>query len=311
MDRNRHGGGIAIYCRSELHPMLLTSLNVQGIEIFWIQVSNQENKILFGTCYRPPNQNADERKIFSDGLHSTFETIIDKIKMPFVLLGDFYDRCNNIWGRDHIYSELKFDLVNIINDFNLSQLIREPTRNDLILDLIISNCPAFIQNSGVDDPISGLDHCPIYGSMKFEYQKKSCYFRTITLYNETNLNQIPENFLHVPCNALMTTSDSIDDMTETFTALLKDEIKNVIPIKTVLIRPNDKPGTNGHVQKLFRKCHRLHKIAMKSKSEIDIENHRIARREAKHQWKLAQKAYYGKMNKKWKTLILELKHIGN
>ena len=55
---------------------------------------------------------------------------------------------------------------------------------------------------------------------------------------------------------------------------------------------------NGHVQKLFRKCHRLHKIAMKSKSEIDIENHRIARREAKHQWKLAQKVYYEKMNKK-------------
>ena len=283
IDRNRHGGGIAIYCRSELEPTLISSLNVQGIEIFWIQVTVQKNKILFGTCYRPPNQNADERKIFIDGLHSTFETIIDKIKKPFVLLGDFNDRCNNTWGRDHTDSELKFDLVNLINDFNLSQLIREPTRNNSILDLIISNCPAFIQNSGVDDPISGLDHD---------------YFRSITLYNETNLNQLSENLLHVPWNALMTTSDNIDDMTETFTTLLKDEIKNVIPTKTVLIRPNDKPGMNGHVRKLFRKCHCLHKIAMKSKSEIDSDNHRIARREAKHQWKLAQKEYYGKMNKK-------------
>ena len=124
IDRNRHGGGIAIYCRSELEPTLISSLNVQGIEIFWIQVTVQKNKILFGTCYRPPNQTADERKIFIDGLHSTFETIIDKIKKPFVLLGDFNDRWNNTWGRDHTDSELKFDLVNLINDFNLTLLLR-------------------------------------------------------------------------------------------------------------------------------------------------------------------------------------------
>ena len=75
IDRNRHGGGIAIYCRSELQPMLLTSLNVQGIEIFWIQVSIQKNKNLFGTCYRPPNQNADERKIFFLFIFIYFKTL--------------------------------------------------------------------------------------------------------------------------------------------------------------------------------------------------------------------------------------------
>ena len=51
----------------------------------------------------------------------------------------------------------------------------------------------------------------------------------------------------------------------------------------------------GHVRKLFRKCHRLHKIAKTSKSIIDIENHKAARREAKHEWRLAQKIYKEKM----------------
>ena len=73
----------------------------------------------------------------------------------------------DVWGKDHLNSELKFELVNILNDYNLCQLIKEPTRNDSILDLIITNCPGFIQNSGVDDPIYDLDHCPLLRIYEF------------------------------------------------------------------------------------------------------------------------------------------------
>ena len=100
---------------------------------------------------------------------------------------------------------------------------------------------------------------------------------------------------------MLLNSDNIDEMTDTFTTIIKDEIKNVIPSKTVLIRPKDKPGMTGYVRNLFRKCHRFHKIAMKSNSAIDIENHKTARREAKHKWRLAQRIYHEKLCKKWKT----------
>ena len=163
--------------KSELNPILIPALTIEGTEIIWIQISINKSKILFGSCYRPPNQNAEERNLFLESLHSTFEIILDKIKTPFVLMGDFNDRCNNIWGKAHLNSELKFELVNLLNDYNLCQLIKEPTRNDSILDLIITNCPGFIQNSGVDDLINDLDHCPIYGSMNFKYPKKSCYYQ--------------------------------------------------------------------------------------------------------------------------------------
>ena len=158
----------------ELNPCVLSSLSIAGIEKIWIECTFLENKILFGACYRPPNQSADKRSLFLDGLHSTFNTLFDQIKHPFVLLGDFNDRCS-LWGRDHQTSELKFDLVNLLNNFHLSQLINEPTQNNSILDLIITNCPGFIQSSGVDNPINDLDHCPIYGTMKFHYQKKNVF----------------------------------------------------------------------------------------------------------------------------------------
>ena len=134
--------------------------------MIWVETTIQKNKILFGAYVTDPqiNLSADERNSFLDGLHSIFETIFDKIRHPYVvLLGDFNDRCNT-WGRDHQISEMKFDFVNLPNNFHLSQLIKEPTRNNSILDLIITNFPRYrpIQNSGVDNPISDLDHCPIY-----------------------------------------------------------------------------------------------------------------------------------------------------
>ena len=97
---------------------------------------------------------------------------------------------------------------------------------------------------------------------------------------------------------MLANHESIDELVETFTTTLKDEINDAIPNKTVLIWPNDKPGMTGQVRRLFRQCHRLHKIAMKSKQPEDIEKHRAARRIAKCQWKFAQQNYYDKLYNK-------------
>jgi hypothetical protein len=184
-------------------------------------------------------------------------------------------------------------------EFGLAQLVDEPTRNANILDLIITNIPNLIESYGVSGPINDLDHCSIYGVLKFTYVKKLCYFRTISSYTIDNLNTLNDNLSHVPWPSLIISeAGDIDDMVDSFTTILRDEIVNAIPIKTVVIRPKDKPGMTCLVRRLFRKCHRLHKIAIRSKSAGDLENHRNARREAKIAWKQAQKIYYEKLNKK-------------
>ena len=134
--------------------------------------------------------------------------------------------------------------------------------------------------------------------LKFTYVKKLCYFRTISSYTIDNLTTLNDNLSHVPWPSLIISeAGDIDDMVDSFTSILKDEIANAIPSKTVVIRPKDKPGMTCLVRSLFRKCHRLHKIAIRTKNAGDIENHRNARREAKAAWKQAQIIYYEKLNK--------------
>ena len=224
-------------------------------------------------------------------------------KSIFVLQGDFNDRCC-VWADKHENSELNLDLFNLVNSYGLTQVINEPTRNESLLDLMITNCPGYSQSNGVGDQIHDLDHCPIFGHMKLTFPKKQSYQRTIFLYNDNNMQHLNDNLSQVPWSSILSNIEDIDELTETFTTILQDEIKTCIPSKTILIRlirPNDKPGMTGQVRSLFRKCHRLHKIAIRSKLTIDIANHKMARHVAKTEWKKAQKSYYDKLFKKLDT----------
>jgi len=161
LDRTRHGGGVALYCRTELQCKVMSALHIDGIEMLWVEVFCNGQAIIFGVCYRPPNQTAIERAVFLDGMYVTFDTILRFPNAKFVLLGDFNDRCQ-IWNSDHRDSELGLDLFNLLLEFGLMQLIDKPTRNSNILDLIITNIPNLIELYGVSDPINDLDHCSIY-----------------------------------------------------------------------------------------------------------------------------------------------------
>ena len=159
--------------------------------------------------------------------------------------------------------------------------------------------PNLIESYGVSDPINDLDNFSIYGLLKFTYVKKLCYFRTISSFTIENLTTLNDNLSHVPWPSLIISeSGDIDDMVDLFTTILKDEIANAIPSKTVVIRPKDKPGMTSLVRSLFRKCHRLYKIAMQTKNAVDLEKHRTARRDAKSAWKQAQRIYYDNLNEK-------------
>ena len=65
----------------------------------------------------------------------------------------------------HTQIEVGNKLLNLLLQNNLAQLISEPTRycnnNTTLLDLLITDCPHMVLNSGVSPPLANLDHCTI------------------------------------------------------------------------------------------------------------------------------------------------------
>ena len=56
-DRNRHGGGVCLYIRSDISFSPRTDLQTDNLETVWAEVLVPKTRpILTGICYRPPRQ---------------------------------------------------------------------------------------------------------------------------------------------------------------------------------------------------------------------------------------------------------------
>ena len=133
-DRNRSGGGVAMYVKHSLCPKLLFNINKFSSESLFVKTQIGKKSITFGVCYRPPNQLNVDRDSFFDCLTEQLSTVCkNKTNGVTILLGDYNDKCT-VWCSDHSQSELGLSLVNLFNEFNMHQMISSPTRGENLLD---------------------------------------------------------------------------------------------------------------------------------------------------------------------------------
>ena len=298
-DRKRGAGGVALYITCDMQAQVLMELNIDGIEALWVKLSVSNKSFIFGVCYRPPNQTSEEVEFFLNSMYATFDVLNEMcaVNCPVLLVGDFNDRCE-LWESNHENSELGLRFHDLLNSFNMSPLIDEPTRGLNILDLVITNSIDSILNVKICDPFDNLDHCPIVGTINVSIKKNKCFYRSVKLYSDENFAKLNECLIEIPWHVLFHENQGCDETVDIYTHILQDEMAFSIPTKEVIIRPRDKPGMTSKVRSLFRKCHRYHKIAQRTKNLVDIENHRIARKSAKKAWREAKLNYDIKMRAK-------------
>jgi len=141
LDRCRNGGGVCMFIRKDLAFSPRHDLHSDKIEALWIEILLPKTKpILVGTIYRPPKDS---------NFLNLFEEQLNKITpgCELFILGDI-----NIC-LIHKMSLLCRNYNNMLNLFNLKQLIKEPTRitcnSKTIIDHIVVNCEENVSQSGV------------------------------------------------------------------------------------------------------------------------------------------------------------------
>ncbi len=293
-DRNRHGGGVCIYVENSIAASRLPHLEQDNIDMLWLKLNFNAKVIYFGVCYRPPGQSVQDRKDFLDLLESHLEQVLALCRNShsLILTGDFNDRTTD-WHSAHLESELGQDLYNLTNNLYLQQLINEPTRNNNILDLLFTNNPALLTDTGVLDPIHDLDHCPIYGKLNYSIKSHNKPFsRKIWNYSAGDFAELNRQISQIPWGMVIGETNDVDDAVDMMTNLITQCCNNCIPNKTIKIYPRDKPGMTHQVKQLFKTTRRLHRRAQRSKLPADIEKHKTARRKAKLAWREAEHDYY-------------------
>jgi hypothetical protein len=298
-DRNRMGGGVAVYVREGLVVKHRTDLESHNIEAVWIEIEHRCKAIIIGVIYRPPNSSANDCLEFIDQLQDTYIKALSSKPKSVIMIGDFNDRCKT-WSSDHtLYnSDLGNQLVDFTNSNNLCQMIDEPTRGESLLDLIITNTPSFVSRHGVlPPPDPDLDHNLIYLELDYVYRKNTKTMREIWLYDRADYNGLNYELNEINWDVIINDGlFSINEIVDKTTNIILNLARKYIPNKIITINSKDKPGMTSHVKKLFKQCHRLHARSMKTGNANDRDNFRNKRKEAKTAWRKAKCDYYDKIN---------------
>ena len=165
-DRNRHGGGVALYIKENISFSVRHDLAPAQLEIICLVINLPYNRsFLVSTWYRPPSANIN---LFED--YAKFLEKCDNTNKQLLVLGDM--NCDYFKNPPDSHTQ-KLQFLSSI--YQLQQLISEPTRvtnmSATLIDLIFTNESHNISKSGVIH-IGVSDHSLIYAVRKFIPNKR-------------------------------------------------------------------------------------------------------------------------------------------
>ena len=116
----RPGEDVVVYVRDSFLCQRRTDIELRGLEAVWIEIQVKSRKVLIGGFYRPPNSNTAYCDLSSESTDRAYDTNITDI----YILGDF-----NFNFSGHKRNKI----TEIIQAYNLHQLIKEKTHNGTLL----------------------------------------------------------------------------------------------------------------------------------------------------------------------------------
>ena len=168
LDRNRHGGGIAFFCRDTFKFDIRDDIPKSDMEILCAQITPpRASPFIILSWYRPPNESFETFNKLEQVLRF-FEAESKEI----ILLGDTNcDFSMETGGTKSLVPGHVKRLKEIYQSFGLTQLISEPTRetentSTLIDHIAVSNTSNIVESGVVKTAIS--DHYLIYSLRKYQ-----------------------------------------------------------------------------------------------------------------------------------------------
>ena len=227
-DRNRHGRGVMLVVDASIPAKRRQDLETD-CELLWIELSLTPANVLVGVFYNPPDSPSSTMTQLNNSLAAI------NISTPIVICGDF--NLPNINWREAspsptVYSTKAHLLCELIQEFNLQQLVTEPTRNSSILDLLITNREDLIQENEVVDGIPGSDHESVQFSINLAKKQLTRHRRLMYNFKKADFEAFGELLSKVPWNCCFLT-DSIDDCWKSFKDVLLSVADQCIPKVTL------------------------------------------------------------------------------
>jgi len=239
---NNGHGGVLIAVKSKLNPNLISIETELELCFIKINVSGLNYKI--GVVYRPPSSNRTENAELNATLRNQLWNTNN-----FCVVGDFNFRNIN-WNNLTSVSTDEHNFLELIHELNLTQNVREPTRQAAILDLCLSPNDDSIINLAVKETFSTSDHSyfTFEVNLPINISKKRFMYRD---YNDVDYELLHAHLATIDWDCLFNGYDDDCNMLwTTFQSVLDDLTMQYVPIKVFSNR--NVPWFSPYLKRIFR-----------------------------------------------------------
>ena len=183
--KGRRGGGVFLAIKHSLNPVSQPELDTSA-EVIWAKIDIPGLKNVYICSFYKPSEN-DEDSLVS------LRSSLSKIPHSSAIwaLGDFnlpnidWDKAQTKENCSHKSIYDKF--FEMMHDFALEQMVKEPTRDNNILDLFLTNTPNLVQSTKtLPPPLGQGDHDIVHHELKITLGRNRQKPRPVKLYKKTD-----------------------------------------------------------------------------------------------------------------------------
>ena len=266
--KKESGGGVFVLVRKEFTSHELKISTTCELIFVNLKMADQQD-LKIGCLYRPPWAEEDYMEAFGDAMMQ-----VDPHRKGNIWIGGDFNLPHIDWEhqkilKDNPHVKLSKLMINITNDFSLTQVVDLPTRKENLLDLFFTTNPTLIQQTKTLPPLTEeADHdialIDINTRALIPKQKKSPRFTYgkadwESMKGELNMYQLPDTTVQAQWNHME--------------AALKSLMKKFIPRKTP--RPSKhKPWITREIITTTHRRDRAYSAWKRSKSQERLDNYR-------------------------------------
>ena len=288
-------GGVIIAVKTNLHSTVVEDMdtNSDSGEILWVKVLTKTQKpIYFCAFYR---SDVSDLTALS-GLEASLRKSAKLKNAHLIVAGDFnipqWDWHNMCFKPHPKYIDEHQSFIDSLYDLGLQQMVLEPTRENNILDLVLSNAPDLVTRIEVVPGLS--DHSLVFFEYDVKVDKKKNVLRQIFLYNKANWDCMKSDLVELNENFDRLENYEVDELWLKFKNCLHESMNKHIPKKTT--RPRDSyPWITPDMRKIMRKRDKLSCKGKKLGNQEMIDKSKEYRKEAKKQVRQGYWKYVGNL----------------
>ena len=271
--KQRTGGGVILYVKTSLHPIVTQQDEVNNVDIVVVQIKNRSRKLNLGLIYRPPGQSV----VTDDRLYELIAEI--SCYSDSVIFGDFNLPVNR-WG-EQLGAHTGRDLYNNLQESALHQLVTQPTRGNNILDVVFSTSETLVGNVIVGPEFSTSDHRIVTFDIKMMEDEVNTSSEKVPDFRLADFGRLRSLLADLNWSEVLAVTD-INKSWEKFTESFNEAVGKCVPLRTRRANRNTKPKWwNNRIQNNLSAKKRAFRKYLQTQELNDKQEYERLRRETK------------------------------